>query len=72
MTDRTFCIASHAPANRGAWRERGLMALSALAGAGIGALYSGPAVAWVAGVWTRHVLPAYDEMIRNGLLSWCF
>jgi hypothetical protein len=74
MTGETLPISGLGAAAKGraAWLERAAMASAAAFGAGCAALFAEPVLAWIAGAWTRYLLPAYDEMIRNGLLSWCF
>jgi hypothetical protein len=42
-----------------------------IVGAGAGVAFAKPVLAGVASVWHGYVLPAYDELIKNGLLAWC-
>ncbi len=44
---------------------------AALIGIAAGALFAEPVLAAGGAVWRGYVLPAYDELIKNGLLAWC-
>lgn len=46
-------------------------AAAALAGVAAGVLFAEPVLAAAGAVWRGYVLPAYDELIKNGLLAWC-
>jgi hypothetical protein len=44
---------------------------AAAAGVAAGVAFAEPVLAAAGSVWHGYVLPAYDELIKNGLLSWC-
>jgi len=44
---------------------------AALIGIAAGVLFAEPVLAAGGAVWHGFILPAYDEMIKNGLLAWC-
>jgi hypothetical protein len=44
---------------------------AALVGVAAGVAFADPVLAAAAGLWHGFVLPAYDELIKNGLLAWC-
>jgi hypothetical protein len=44
---------------------------AAIAGVAAGVAFAEPVLAAAAGVWHGYILPAYDELIKNGLLAWC-
>lgn len=44
---------------------------AALIGLAAGVVFAEPVLAAGGAVWHGFVLPAYDEMIKNGLLAWC-
>lgn len=46
-------------------------AAAALTGIAAGVLFAEPVLAAAGAVWRGYVLPAYDELIKNGLLAWC-
>ena len=46
-------------------------ACAALIGIAAGVLFAEPVLAAGGAVWHGFILPAYDEMIKNGLLAWC-
>lgn len=48
-----------------------VFAASAITGAAAGVLLAAPTISALEVVWTRFLFPAYDELIRNGLLAWC-
>ncbi len=52
------------------WRPAAFAA-SVAAGASAGVVLADTTLGALATVWTRFLYPAYDEMIRNGLLAWC-
>jgi len=56
--------------------ERGLRRVfeagAALAGIAAGVLFAEPVLAGVRVAWYGFFLPAYDELIKNGVLAWCF
>ena len=51
--------------------RRLLEAGAALAGIAAGALFAEPVTAAGGALWHGYVLPAYDELIKNGVLAWC-
>jgi hypothetical protein len=42
-----------------------------LAGAGMGVAFAEPVLGAAGALWRGYVLPAYDEVIRNGMFAWC-
>ena len=48
--------------------EAGAIAL----GIGAGVAFAEPVLAAAGGVWHAYFLPAFQTMIENGLLAWCF
>jgi hypothetical protein len=44
---------------------------AALFGIAAGLLFADPVLAAGGAVWHGFVLPAYDELVKNGLLAWC-
>jgi hypothetical protein len=53
-------------------RSRRLFEAGAVvAGIAGGVLFAEPVLAAAGGVWHGFLLPAYDELIKNGLLAWC-
>lgn len=38
----------------------------------VGALFAEPVLAAGGAVWHGYVLPAYDELLKNGVFAWCF
>ena len=44
---------------------------AALAGVTAGVLFAEPVLAAAGAAWRGYFLPAYDELIKNGLLAWC-
>jgi hypothetical protein len=46
-------------------------ASAALIGIAAGVLFAEPVLAAAASAWHGFFLPAYDELIKNGLLAWC-
>lgn len=51
--------------------RRLLEAGAAAAGVAAGLAFAEPVLAAAGGVWHGYVLPAYDTLIKNGLLAWC-
>jgi hypothetical protein len=51
--------------------RRLLEAGAALVGVAAGVILSGPVLAATVAAWHGFMLPAYDELIKNGLLAWC-
>jgi hypothetical protein len=51
--------------------RRLLEAGAALLGIAAGVLFAEPALAAVGDVWNGFVLPAYDELLKNGVFAWC-
>jgi hypothetical protein len=45
---------------------------AAVLGIGAGVAFADPVLAAAGGVWHGFVLPAYQAMIDNGLMAWCF
>jgi hypothetical protein len=45
---------------------------AALIGIAAGVLFAEPVLAASGSVWRGYVLPAYDALIQNGVLAWCF
>ena len=45
---------------------------AALLGTAAGVLFAEPVLAAGGAVWHDFVLPAYDELIKNGVFAWCF
>jgi len=41
-------------------------------GVGAGVAFAEPVLAAAGGVWNGFVLPAYQTMIENGFMAWCF
>lgn len=52
--------------------RRLLEAGAALLGIAAGVLFAEPVLAAGGAVWHDLVLPAYDELLRNGVFAWCF
>ncbi len=53
-------------------RSRRLFEAGAVvAGIAAGVLFAEPVLAAAGGVWHSFFFPAYDELIKNGLLAWC-
>ncbi len=44
---------------------------SAVLGAAAGVLLADATLGALATLWAQYLYPAYDELIRNGLLAWC-
>jgi hypothetical protein len=44
---------------------------AALLGVAAGVAFAEPVLAAAAGAWHGYILPAYDTLIKNGLLAWC-
>lgn len=65
-------IRTIAGAPRVASRRRLAEAGAAALGIGAGVAFADPVLAAVGGVFNAYVLPAYQTMIENGLLAWCF
>jgi hypothetical protein len=42
-----------------------------IAGIAAGVLFAEPVLAAAGKAWHGFFLPAYDELIKNGLLAWC-
>lgn len=51
--------------------RRVLEAGAALVGVAAGAILAEPVLAAAVAAWHGFILPAYDELIKNGLLAWC-
>ena len=66
-------LATHGESGRALSRpaRRVFEASAALAGAAAGVLFAEPVLAAAGAVWRGYFLPAYDELIKNGLLAWC-
>ena len=45
---------------------------AALLGVAAGVAFAEPVLAAAAATWHGYVLPAYEELIKNGMLAWCF
>jgi hypothetical protein len=45
---------------------------AAVIGVGAGVAFAEPVLAAAGSVWNGFVLPAYQAMIDNGLMAWCF
>ncbi|HEY7611167.1 MAG TPA: hypothetical protein VIF14_18210 [Alphaproteobacteria bacterium] len=52
-------------------RRRLLEAGAAFAGVAAGVVLAEPVLAAAVAAWHGFFLPAYDELIKNGLLAWC-
>ncbi len=46
-------------------------AAAALTGVVAGIFFAEPVLAAAGTLWRGYFLPAYDELIKNGLLAWC-
>jgi len=53
-------------------RRRLFEAGAAVLGVGVGVAFADPVLAAAGGVWHGYVLPAFQAMIDNGLMAWCF
>ncbi|MGH6801866.1 MAG: hypothetical protein ACREC3_00665 [Methyloceanibacter sp.] len=49
-----------------------LEAGAAFLGVAAGIAFAEPVLAAAAAAWDGYVLPAYEELIKNGMLAWCF
>lgn len=45
---------------------------AALLGIAAGVLFAKPVLAAGGDIWHGFILPAYDELIKNGVFAWCF
>jgi hypothetical protein len=56
----------------GPTRPRRLFDLGAAAiGAAAAVVFAEPVLAAAGDAWHAFLLPAYDELLKNGLLAWC-
>lgn len=45
---------------------------AAVLGVAAGVAFAEPVLAAAAATWHGYILPAYEELIKNGMLAWCF
>ncbi len=61
-----------APRRAGKPARRLFEAGAAVLGVGAGVAFADPVLAAAGSAWHSFVLPAYQAMIDNGLMAWCF
>jgi len=71
MSNTEF-IRTDAALPRAASRRRVTEAGAVALGIGAGIAWADPVLAAAGGVWQAYVFPAFQTMIENGLLAWCF